>query len=177
MPSFWVGMILVAIFSVRLRWFPVYGAQSNWANYQGLDKVMDISRHLALPLVALVILSVSQIYFTMRYSMIDVLAEDYILMTKMKGLDDKEVRYKHGMRNALVPVVTVVMLNIGYMVGGSTIIETVFAYPGMGRLLYEAVSGRDYVVIQGCVLIMTLFVIAANIIADMLYPLLDPRVV
>lgn len=177
MPSFWVGMILVTIFGANLKILPIYGAQTMWVNYTGLDRILDIGKHLILPLTTLTLLSVSSIYFTMRYSMIDTLSEDYILMAKMKGLENKKVKYRHAMRNALIPVVTIVMLNLGYMVGGSTIVETVFSYPGMGRLLFEAVTNRDYPVIQGCFLIITLCVIVANIIADILYPLLDPKVV
>lgn len=177
MPSFWIGMILVAVFGAQLKLLPIFGAKTMWANYTGLDNVLDIIEHLILPTVTLVILSVSSIYFTMRYSMIDTLGEDYILMARIKGLDDKKVKYRHAMRNALIPVVTVVMLNLGYIVGGATVVETVFSYPGMGRLLFEAVTNRDYPVIQGCFLMITVCVIAANIIADLLYPLLDPKVV
>jgi peptide/nickel transport system permease protein len=177
MPSFWIGMIFIAVFGARLGWLPIFGAQSVWARYTGFERIIDITRHLIMPTTTLVILSVSSIYLTMRYSMIDVLGEDYILMAKMKGLSSKKVRYTHAMRNALIPVVTIVMLNVGYMVGGATIIETVFSYPGMGRLLFEAVTNRDYPVIQGCFFMITICVIAANIIADLIYPLLDPRVV
>lgn len=177
MPSFWIGMILVAIFGAQLKLLPIFGAQTMWENYTGMSKVIDIAKHLILPSVTLVILSVSSVYFTMRYSMIDTLGEDYILMARMKGLADEKIKYRHAMRNALIPVVTVVMMNLGYMVGGATVVETVFSYPGMGRLLFEAVTNRDYPVIQGCFLIITICVIAANIIADMLYPLLDPKVV
>lgn len=177
MPSFWIGMIFIAVFGARLGWLPIFGAQSVWARYTGFERIIDIIRHLIMPTTTLVILSVSSIYLTMRYSMIDVLGEDYILMAKMKGLSNKKVRYTHAMRNALIPVVTIVMLNVGYMVGGATIIETVFSYPGMGRLLFEAVTNRDYPVIQGCFFMITICVIAANVIADLIYPLLDPRVV
>ena len=177
MPSFWIGMILITIFGAKLNLLPIYGAQTMWADYTGLTKILDIIKHLILPVITLTILSVSSIYFTMRYSMIDTLGEDYILMAKIKGLEDKKVKYKHAMRNALIPVVTIVMLNLGYMVGGATVVETVFSYPGMGRLLFESVTNRDYPVIQGCFLIITICVIAANIIADILYPLLDPKVV
>ncbi len=177
MPSFWVGMVLITIFGSVLGWLPIFGAESVWARYEGFARVLDVVKHLILPLTTLVILSVSNIFITMRYSLVDILGEDYILMAQMKGLKGTVVKYRHAMRNALVPVVTVVMLNIGYMVGGATIIETVFSYPGMGRLLYESVAGRDYPVIQACFLIITLCVIAANIVADILYPILDPRVV
>lgn len=176
MPSFWIGMIFISIFGARLGWLPIYGAQTIWARYSGIEQVLDIAKHMIMPVTTLVILSVSSIYITMRYSMINVLGEDYILMAKMKGLADKKVRYLHAMRNALIPVVTTVMLNLGHIVGGSTIVETVFSYPGMGRLLYDSVLNRDYPVIQGCFLMITLCVIAANIISDMLYPFLDPKV-
>ncbi|TXT47691.1 MAG: hypothetical protein FD137_1018 [Spirochaetes bacterium] len=177
MPSFWVGMILVAIFGANLKWLPVYGAYSMWSDYTGLAYTLDILKHLILPLTTMVILSVTSIFITMRYSMINILGEDYITMAELKGVPQKRVKYKHAMRNALVPVVTVVMMNVGYMVGGATVVETVFAYPGTGRLLFEAVSNRDYPLIQGCFFVITLCVIGANIIADLMYPLLDPKVV
>ncbi len=176
MPSFWIGMILVAIFGSTLKWLPVYGAYTMWSYYKGLAQVLDILKHLVLPLTTMVILSVTSIYITMRYSMINTLGEDYITMAELKGIPEKKIKYRHAMRNALIPVVTVVMMNIGYMVGGATVVETVFAYPGTGRLLFEAVSNRDYPLIQGCFFVITLCVIVANIIADLLYPLLDPKV-
>jgi peptide/nickel transport system permease protein len=113
----------------------------------------------------------------MRYSMISILGEDYIMLAKAKGVKEKMIIYKHAMRNALLPVATLFMLNIGFMFGGAAVIETVFAYPGIGRLMYEAVLSRDYPVIQACFFFITLTVIIANIIADFLYPFLDPRVV
>lgn len=177
MPSFWIGMILIAIFGVALGWFPVYGAESAYARLKGWDKIVDIAHHLVLPEITLLIVSVSSIFVTMRFSMINVLGEDYIVMARMKGLSERTIKYKHGMRNALIPVITVVMMNMGYILGGATVIETVFAYPGMGRLLYDSVIGRDYPLIQGCFLISTLCVVAANIIADLLYPLIDPKAV
>lgn len=176
MPSFWIGMILVAVFGSTLKWLPVYGAYTMWSYYKGLAQVLDILKHLVLPLTTMVILSVTSIYITMRYSMINTLGEDYITMAELKGIPEKKIKYRHAMRNALIPVVTVVMMNIGYMVGGATVVETVFAYPGTGRLLFEAVSNRDYPLIQGCFFVITLCVIVANIIADLLYPLLDPKV-
>lgn len=177
MPSFWIGMILIAIFGVALGWFPVYGAESAYARLKGWDKIVDIAHHLVLPEITLLILSVTSIFVTMRFSMINVLGEDYIVMARMKGLTETAIKYKHGMRNALIPVITVVMMNMGYILGGATVIETVFAYPGMGRLLYDSVIGRDYPLIQGCFLISTLCVVAANMIADFLYPLIDPKAV
>jgi peptide/nickel transport system permease protein len=177
MPSFWIGMILVAVFGATLRWLPTFGARSLIPKLNMIDNILDIAVHLILPLCTLVILSVSSIFLTMRYSMIDVIGEDYIFMARVKGLSERRVKYRYAMRNALIPVSTVIMLNLGYMVGGTTIIETVFAYPGIGRLMYEAVLARDYPILQAVFLIITLSVIAANLLSDILYPVIDPKVV
>ena len=112
----------------------------------------------------------------MRYSMLSVLGERYIATARAKGVAEIIVLRRHAVRNALLPVATVFMLNLGFIVGGATVIETVFSYPGIGRLLYEAVLNRDYPVIQGTFLIITVSVIAANLVCDLLYPLIDPRV-
>ncbi|UHA76038.1 ABC transporter permease [Paenibacillus sp. 481] len=176
MPSFWIGMMLVSVFAGKLGWFPVYGAETAWANYEGWARVQDIAYHLALPLTATLIVSVTTLYMTMRSSMIQVLQEDYMLLAKAKGLREATVKYRYAMRNALLPTATVFMLNIGFMFGGAAVIETVFSYPGIGKLMVEAVLSRDYPLIQSSFLMLTFSVLAANIISDMLYPLLDPRV-
>ncbi len=108
--------------------------------------------------------------------MLNVLGEDYIMMAKAKGVRDRVIKYKHAMRNALLPVATVFMLSLGFMLGGATVIETVFAYPGVGRLMFESVVSRDYPLIQATFLIITFSVVIANLLADILYPLLDPKV-
>lgn len=177
MPSFWLGMILIAVFGAKLGWLPTFGAKSAWSNYTGLANVLDVTKHLILPSITMLLLGISSIYMTMRYSMIDTLGEDYILLAMYKGVPDRAIRYRHAMRNALIPVVTIVMMSLGYIVGGAIIIETVFAYPGTGRLLFEALTARDYPLIQGCFLVTTMCVLVANIIADMIYPLVDPKVV
>lgn len=176
MPSFWIGMILVSIFSAQLGWFPVFGAESAWSNLTGFDRFVDILKHLALPLTTLVLISVTSTFMIMRYSMLNVLGEDYIMMAKAKGVREKVIKYKHAMRNALLPVATVFMLSLGFMLGGATVIETVFAYPGVGRLMFESVLSRDYPLIQATFLIITFSVVVANLIADLIYPLLDPKV-
>lgn len=176
MPSFWIGMILVALFAAQLGLFPVYGAFSTYSGLTGWERVTDIAHHLVLPLASMVFISVSSVFFTMRYSMLSVLREDYISMARAKGVPERLVKYRHAMRNALLPVLTIFMLNLGFMVSGAVVIETVFAYPGIGRLLYQAVLSRDYPVLQAAFLLITLAVILANIVADLLYPLFDPRV-
>jgi len=177
MPSFWIGMILAAVFGAQLGWLPIFGAETVASGLTGIERMMDILRHLVLPLSALVLVSVTSVYTTMRNAMIGILREDYITLAKAKGFREWTITYKHALRNALLPVATLFMLNIGFMFGGATVIETVFAYPGIGRLMYEAVMSRDYPVIQACFFFTTLTVILANLAADLLYPLLDSRVV
>ncbi|WP_408011497.1 ABC transporter permease [Pseudalkalibacillus sp. A8] len=176
MPSFWIGMILVSIFASTLGWFPVFGGETSWANFEGWRRIMDVAHHLTLPLITMILISVTTTFMTMRYSMLNILGEDYIMLAKAKGVKEKLIMYRHAMRNALLPVATVFMLSLGFMLGGATVIETVFAYPGVGRLMFEAVLSRDYPLIQGTFLIITFSVIIANLIADLIYPLIDPKV-
>ncbi|WP_282155975.1 ABC transporter permease [Cytobacillus gottheilii] len=176
MPSFWVGMILVSVFASQLGWLPVFGAESAWSNLSGIDRLIDIGEHLILPLTTLILISVTSTFMIMRYSMLNVLGEDYIMMAKAKGVKEKVIKYKHAMRNALLPVATVFMLSLGFTLGGATVIETVFAYPGVGRLMFESVLSRDYPLIQATFLIITFSVVIANLLADLIYPLLDPKV-
>ncbi|MCC5910613.1 MAG: ABC transporter permease [Clostridiaceae bacterium] len=177
MPSFWLGMIFISVFSVNLGWFPIYGGYSMWQNYTGISKVIDVLRHLFLPLSTLVILSISNIFLPMRYALIEVMGEDFVFMAKAKGIPQSIIRYKYIVRNALLPVFTVFMLRVGYIFSGSVVIETVFAYPGLGRIMYDAISTRDYPLIQYSFLLISLMVILSNYITDLLYPLIDPRVV
>lgn len=176
MPSFWVGMILVSIFASQLGWLPVFGAESAWSNLSGIERLIDIGKHLILPLATLILISVTSTFMIMRYSMLNVIGEDYIMMAKAKGVKEKVIKYKHAMRNALLPVATVFMLSLGFTLGGATVIETVFAYPGVGRLMFESVLSRDYPLIQATFLIITFSVVIANFLADLIYPLIDPKV-
>ena len=176
LPSFWIGMVLVAIFSVQLQLFPTFGALTPWSNLQGTAFIEDVLRHLVLPLTTLVIVSVSGTFIVARYSMLSVLGEEYINVARAKGLRERVVLFRHALRNALLPIATVFTLNLAFAFSGATVVETVFSYPGVGRLVYEAVLNRDYPVLQAAFLMITVMVVIANIIADLLYPLLDPRV-
>lgn len=175
-PSFWLAMIFIAVFAAGLGWFPVFGAGTAGVALAGWPLLVDRARHIALPLATLTIITIPGIYLIMRYSMLAVLGEQYIATARAKGASERAVLRRHAVRNALLPVATVFMLNLGFIVSGATIVETVFSYPGIGRLLYEAVLNRDYPVIQGTFFIITISVIAANILCDLLYPLIDPRV-
>lgn len=176
LPAFWLGMVLIAIFSVELRWFPIFGGMTPWGPRSGWPYLLDILRHLVLPATTLTLATLSGTFLVMRYSMLDVLGQDYIRTARSKGVSERKVLLKHAVRNALLPVSTIIFLNLGFLIGGSTVIETVFSYPGIGTLLYQAVLNRDYPVLQGAFLMLTVSVIAANILADSVYPLLDPRV-
>jgi len=176
MPSFWLRMVLVAIFAVQLRLLPIFGARSPWDDFTGFRLVLDVLEHLILPVTSLVLLTLASNFLLMRYSMLDVLGSDYVFMARSKGLRKRAIVYKHAMRNALLPVATAFMLNVGFMFSGAIVTETVFAYPGIGRLMYEAALARDYPLLQGTFLVISITVIGANIISDLIYPLLDPRV-
>ncbi len=175
-PSFWLGMIFIALFAAGLRWFPIFGAVTPGAVLDGWAHVVNVAWHLVLPLATLTLITIPGMFLIMRYSMLTVLGEQYIATARAKGMAERRVLFRHAIRNALLPVATVFMLNLGFIVSGATVIETVFSYPGVGRLLYEAVLNRDYPVLQATFFIITISVIAANVVADLLYPLIDPRV-
>jgi peptide/nickel transport system permease protein len=170
-------MILVAIFAVQLRMFPTFGARDPYSGLEGLAYWGDVARHLVLPVTTLILITVSATFLTMRASMLSVLGEEYITVARGKGLGERQILFRHAVRNALLPVATVFLLNLGQLVAGATVIETVFSYPGVGRLMYEAVLARDYPMLQGGFLVITISIVVANMLADLAYPLLDPRVV
>lgn len=175
-PTFWLGMMLVALFAVQWPLFPVFGALTPWSNLTGWAYVADVAKHLVLPTVTLTLASLSGTFLVMRYALLAELGEDYIRTARAKGVAERRVLYKHALRNASMPVFTVFMLNLGTLVGGAVVIETVFAYPGLGRMLFEAASNRDYPLLQGAFLLITLSILVSNVLADLVYPLLDPRV-
>ena len=175
LPSFWLGMLLISVFGVQLGILPTFGAVTPASGYTGLDWLLNVARHAILPAITLSVLSVPGVYLTMRYSMLGIMGEDFIRTARAKGLDERAILFRHVARNAMVPVVTVLALRLGYAFGGTVVTETVFSYPGLGRLIFEAVSGRDYPVMQAAFLVFTIAVLLSNILADYLYPLLDPR--
>ena len=175
LPSFWLGMVLVSIFAVQWGLLPSSGAVTSASDLVGWAHTWDIVRHAILPVATLSILATPGVYMTMRYSMLETLREDYIRTARAKGAGERRVLFGHVARNAMAPVVTVLALRLGFAFGGTVIVETVFSYPGLGRLVFDAVSGRDYPVMQAAFLVFTAAVLAANLLADLLYPLIDPR--
>ncbi len=176
MPPFWIGMLLLVLFSGYLKLLPVFGALPLTNAAGGFGLTLAVAERLALPLLTLTLVRAGWLFLVARSSLAGELSEDYILMAEAKGLPRRRVVLRHGVRNALLPLVTAVAVEAGTLVGGATVVETVFSYPGLGRLIYESVLSRDYTVLQGAFLLLAVGVIAANLLADLLYPLIDPRV-
>ncbi len=176
MPPFWIGMLLLVVFSGYLQLLPVFGALplTDEAGVFGLG--FEVAQRLLLPLLTLTLVRAGWLFLVARSSLAGELSEDYIVMAEAKGLSRRQVVLGHGVRNALLPLVTAVAVEVGTVVGGATVVETVFSYPGLGRLIYESVLSRDYAVLQGAFLLLAVGVIVANLLADLLYPLIDPRV-
>ncbi|WML48453.1 ABC transporter permease [Neobacillus sp. PS3-34] len=177
MPTFWVGVVLVALLSVHFTLFPTSGMSTAGMVFaNSMDEVLDVAHHLLLPALSLSLVLLGQYVLIMRNSLIDELTEDYVQTAKAKGFSEKYIVRKHAVPNAMLPMVTVISINLGFMIAGAIEIETVFSWPGIGRLMYEALLNRDYPLLQGIFLIISICVILANLIADVLYGYLDPRV-
>ncbi|RUW98767.1 ABC transporter permease, partial [Mesorhizobium sp. M2A.F.Ca.ET.037.01.1.1] len=175
-PSFWLGMLLVVIFSTVLGWLPGYGAYSPGAISGSLDGLLDYLRHLALPVTAVALGLIGQYVVGARAAMSDVVTEDYMVTARAKGLTNGQMLMRHAFRNAMLPVVTLITLNLGYVVAGAITVESVFAWPGIGNLTVDALNARDYPVLQGIFLLLGASIVVANLAADLAYSLLDPRV-
>lgn len=177
MPTFWLGMLMVAIFSVQLHLYPTGGMLTPGMSYADFGAAFsDFARHLFLPLAVLVLNYIAEYAITMRNTMTDILSEDYITTAKAKGFSNPYILRRHALPNAMLPVTTIVMMNLGYVVAGSIEVETIFSWPGLGRLMYEAIFMRDYPLLQGVFLLVTICVVVANFLADITYVYLDPRV-
>lgn len=174
-PAFWIGMLLIAVFSAWLGWFPAYGIRSLRSGDSFIQFLVDLGVHVALPLVTLTIGRIGGIYLIARGSVLSTLGEDFLLFSKANGLSDRKILLGHALPNSLLPIYTRFTLQVGSLVGGAVVVETVFSYPGLGLLIYNAAIARDYPLLQGAFLILTITVIAANIFADLTYPFLDPR--
>jgi peptide/nickel transport system permease protein len=175
-PDFFLGLLLLIIFSVMLRVFPLAGALTPYSGLSGLALLVDVLRHMALPVAALTLAHIGGDYLLTRNTMITVLKEPYMLVAKAKGLSSRLLKYRHAGRNSMLPVVTRAGIWVGRVVTGALFVELVFAYPGVGYLTYEALLARDYPIIQGVFLLVTIFVLLANFLVDLTYPKLDPRV-
>ncbi len=190
LPIFWFGMMLLMIFAVYLPSvtgglisFPLYGTIDTelWpiakaSPFGGLIIAADILHHLFLPMIALGVGGYGGYFLYMRNNLIDVMTEDYILTARAKGLDENQVLYKHGLKNAMLPMVTVIALTFGFLINGATLTETVFTWYGLGRLIFTSLFQLDYPVVQAIFMIIAITAILANFVADLLYGVLDPRI-
>jgi peptide/nickel transport system permease protein len=172
MPVFWLGIVLMVIFALWLGWLPASGM---FAPYGGGD-LRDLFVHLALPAVTLAAASVTIIARLTRSTMLETLGQDYIRTARAKGVVERAVVLRHGLKNALIPIVTVVGVQAGYLLGGAVLTETVFAWPGVGTLMVQGILARDFPLVQGCVLVVALSFVVINLVVDLLYAWLDPRI-
>jgi peptide/nickel transport system permease protein len=175
MPEGWLGMILLILFAGNLGWFPS-GALESYQPLTGLAHVGDVLRHLFLPCMTLTLGYLGEYAIIMRSSLLEVMGEDFIQTARAKGVRDKDVRRRHAVPNALLPTFTLVFYSIGFVLGGSVIVEAVYSWPGLGRLTFDSIDQNDYPVIQGIFLLFSAAVIFFNLLADVLYGYLDPRV-
>ncbi len=177
MPTFWLALLLMMFFAVDLGWFPLSGLTSlDFQQLSPLGKTLDLLRHLAMPLLVTVFTGLAGLSRFVRASVIDALRQDYIMTARAKGLSERVVLFRHALRNALLPVITILGLSVPGLIGGSVIIESIFALPGMGQLFYKAVMARDYPLIMGNLVIGAVLTLAGNLLADLCYGLADPRI-
>jgi len=190
LPTFWLGLILIYVFAVALHWLPSQGIISSrspagvfntpqfwtyfWAN--PISVMQDMAWHLVLPVVTLVAVSVAADSRFVRTAMLDTLSQDYVRTARAKGLPRRVVIFRHAFRNALLPIITNVALEVAFLFGGAIVTETIFSWPGMGRLYFEGVSNRDYFLLMGILFIGSLLVVIMNIVADVIYAWADPRI-
>jgi peptide/nickel transport system permease protein len=176
MPTFWLGLILLFLGVVYFR-LPVAGMTTLGAQFRNpIEYTTDLLRHLILPCITLVLGLVGQYVLVMRGALLDVFTEDYMLTAKAKGISDRKLLVDHALRNGILPMVTLAAINLGFAVGGAIQTETVFSWPGIGLLTYQALLSRDYPILQGCFLVLAAAVVLANFAAEMTYGYLDPRV-
>jgi len=190
MPVFWLGIMLMMIFGVFLRWLPISGRIdvlipfTRITGFYILDSIITLNfralistiRYLILPSVALATIPMATVARVTRSSMLEVLRQDFIRTERAKGLSERLVIYRHAVRNAMIPVITVIGLNFGLLLAGALLTETVFSWPGIGKYVVKAVTMRDYPVVQGCVMFFAFIFVIVNLIADILYVLIDPRI-
>jgi peptide/nickel transport system permease protein len=173
-PEGWLGMLLLIVFAGTLGWFPAGGYASS--SSEGLQRVVDVANHLVLPALTLTLAYIGQFMIVMRSSLLEVQEEDYIDVARAKGLPDVMVRRRHAVPNAFLPSFTLVVLSFGFVLGGAIVVETVYSWPGLGLMTYQAIEEQNYPVLQAVFLLASASVIVANLVADVTYGFLDPRI-
>lgn len=176
LPSFFVALVSIKIFSLNLGIFPIGGMTTAGSKATGISSFMDIAKHMFLPVVTLTIIQFGSLVRYVRTSMLEVIKQDYIRTARAKGLKEKVVIYKHALRNGLIPIITFVGMTIPTLFAGAIITETIFVWPGIGRIGYEAILNRDYTLLMGFNMFMALMTLLGNLISDILYAVVDPRI-
>jgi len=176
MPDFWLGMLLLSFFAVTLGWFPVGGIEDASSNATGVAHLADQAKHLFLPCLTLTLAYLGEYALVMRSSLLDTMREDYLVLARAKGMREILVRNRHAVPNALLPVVTIIAINFGFVLSGAIAVEAIFSWPGLGLATYDALNGPDLPMLQGLFLLFSFAVIVFNLLADLLYAYLDPRV-
>lgn len=175
-PTFWLGLILLMVFGGTLQWFPTGGMRSPNPPSDPLGAAVDIASHMVLPVITMVAVVYAQYLMVMRSSLIEEMSADYLTTARAKGLRDDLVRRRHAVPNALLPTVTLIFMHLGGLIAGAVTVETIFSWPGLGKLTYEAISGPDLPLLQGTFVVFSAIIIVMNLIADLIYRQLDPRV-
>jgi len=175
-PLFWVGLMMIVVFSLNFGWFPTSGMENIAAFHEGFDRVKDIAHHLVLPTITLSLFYLALYTRMMRASMLEQYGLDYVVTARAKGLTERRITFVHVLRNALLPVVTMAGVQVGALIGGSVIVESVFAWPGLGMLAFESLFARDLNLLLGIFLLSSALVVAVNLIVDVIYSFLDPRI-
>ncbi len=177
MPTFWLALLLMILFGVQLGWLPISGIRSlDHETLPLLARLLDYARHLAMPVFVSAFGGLAGLSRYMRSNMLEVIRQEYIITARAKGLPERVVLYRHALRNALLPVVTILGLSVPGLIGGSVIFESIYAIPGMGQLFYQSVLARDYPVIMGVLVIGAVLTLLGNLLADVSYALVDPRI-
>ena len=176
MPSFWLGLMLIILFSSVLGWLPSYGMTSARSNYEGMAYVIDVAKHMVLPVVTLVIVLIPEYFRIAKSSMLQVLNEEFVTTLRATGMSERKIYGKYVFRNAILPTVTLFGIGMAYLITGVTLIEIVFSWPGMGRLVMTAITQRDYPTLMGIYLVMSICVAVVMLVVDLVYAALDPRI-
>jgi len=175
-PAFFFGMLMIKFLAFDLNLFPISGMTTIGQDFTGMRKALDLLHHMALPVTVLGMVNMASLMRYTRSAMLEVITQDYIRTARAKGLKERTVIYKHALKNALIPVVTVICISIGYLLSGALLTETVFSWPGMGTLVYQAILNRDYSLVTASTMVIAVFILLSNLLADIIYAFLDPRI-
>jgi peptide/nickel transport system permease protein len=176
-PTFWLALLLMMLLGIQLDWLPISGLHSlNYGDMSFFERILDTARHLILPVFVSAFGGLAGLSRYMRSNMLEVVRQDYVTTARAKGLDERTVIFKHALRNALLPVITILGLSVPGLIGGSVIFETIYAIPGMGQLFYQSVMMRDYPTIMGILVIGAVLTLFGNLLADLMYSVADPRI-